>query len=103
MKKGFLDGYKTYNPETEGYGSSDDWNDSFRKRMGYQEAITLLGKQDPLSILNLPKNFTNQQLKSSYRKLAKEWHPDLNKSPDAEQMFKKIDAAYEILSRKVKN
>ncbi|MDE5651735.1 MAG: DnaJ domain-containing protein, partial [Ureaplasma sp.] len=36
-------------------------------------------------------------IKSSYRRLAKKYHPDLNKSANAEEMFRKINSAYNLL------
>ena len=49
-------------------------------------------------ILGIDKSASQAEIKTAYRKLAKQYHPDLNKSPDAEQKFKEISEAYEILS-----
>ena len=38
------------------------------------------------------------EIKLAYRKKAKKYHPDLNKSPDATEMFQRINEAYEFLS-----
>ncbi|MDY5383620.1 MAG: DnaJ domain-containing protein, partial [Campylobacter sp.] len=48
--------------------------------------------------LGIVKGASNDEIKKAYRKLAKEYHPDINKSPEAEEKFKEINAAYEILS-----
>ena len=48
-------------------------------------------------ILNLPKTATREEIKKAYFKLAKIYHPDVNKSPDAEERFKEITEAYEVL------
>ena len=48
--------------------------------------------------LGVAKGASNDEIKKAYRKLAKEYHPDINKSPEAEEKFKEINAAYEILS-----
>ncbi|XP_061362651.1 uncharacterized protein LOC133306357 [Gastrolobium bilobum] len=53
---------------------------------------------DYYSTLNVSSNATLQEIKSSYRKLARKYHPDMNKSPGAEEKFKEISAAYEVLS-----
>lgn len=48
--------------------------------------------------LGVAKTASSDEIKKAYRKLAKEYHPDINKSPEAEEKFKEINAAYEILS-----
>lgn len=58
---------------------------------------------DPYSTLELPYSATADDIKKAYRRLAKMWHPDKNgESKEAEQMFKKINAAYECLSDPIK-
>lgn len=52
---------------------------------------------DHYAILGLSKNATQEEIKKSYRSLAKKYHPDVNKSAEAEEKFKNINAAYEIL------
>jgi DnaJ-class molecular chaperone len=49
-------------------------------------------------ILGIKKTATPKEIKHAYRKLALKWHPDKNSDPEAEQTFKEIAAAYEILS-----
>ncbi|WCJ42120.1 Molecular chaperone Hsp40/DnaJ family protein [Euphorbia peplus] len=53
---------------------------------------------DHYSTLNVPKNASLQEIKSSYRKLARKYHPDMSKAPGTEDKFKEISAAYEVLS-----
>jgi cell division protein FtsB len=50
-----------------------------------------------LKILGLNSSATSEDIKKVYRKLAMKWHPDRNKDPKAEEMFKSIKAAYEKL------
>ncbi len=52
---------------------------------------------DFYKILNLSKNASNEDIKQSYRKLAKIYHPDKNKNNDATEKFVKIKTAYDIL------
>lgn len=57
-----------------------------------------MSKRDYYEVLNISKNATEQEIKKAFRKLAMEFHPDRNKSPEAEEKFKEINEAYEILS-----
>ena len=54
------------------------------------------------AILGISQDANFQEIKKSYRKLAKKYHPDRNKSPHAEEIIKKINEAFEILSDKRK-
>jgi len=55
-------------------------------------------KRDFYEVLGVSKSATADELKRAYRKLALEWHPDRNKSPEANDKFKEINEAYEVLS-----
>ncbi|GAA6094060.1 dnaJ homolog subfamily C member 16 [Tachysurus ichikawai] len=57
---------------------------------------------DPYKILGVTKSASQAEVKKVYKRLAKEWHPDKNKSPEAEDMFIKITKSYEILSNEEK-
>jgi len=46
---------------------------------------------------------TLEELKSAYRKLAKQYHPDINKAPEALQIMKEINTEYEYLAQQLKN
>jgi curved DNA-binding protein CbpA len=54
------------------------------------------------AIFGISQDANFQEIKKSYRKLAKKYHPDRNKSPHAEETIKKINEAFEILSDKRK-
>lgn len=66
------------------------YNPTFDFRRKYHESCDALG---------LPYDADEEQVKLSYRKLAKQYHPDLNKSPDATTKFQEISNAYEFLSK----
>ncbi len=56
-------------------------------------------KRDFYETLGVEKNATEQEIKSAYRKKAKQLHPDLNKDdPHAEEKFKEVQEAYSVLS-----
>ncbi|MBI4258885.1 MAG: molecular chaperone DnaJ [Thaumarchaeota archaeon] len=55
-------------------------------------------KRDYYDILGVSKDADKDSIKSAYRKLALKYHPDRNKSPEAEEKFKEISEAYAILS-----
>jgi molecular chaperone DnaJ len=56
-------------------------------------------KRDPYDVLGVPRDADEQQIKKSFRKLARELHPDVNRhDPQAEEKFKEAAEAYEILS-----
>ena len=52
--------------------------------------------------LEINEGASETEIKKAYRKLARQYHPDVNKDPDAEDKFKEINSAYEILSDKQK-
>ena len=56
---------------------------------------------DHYKILNIPENATIDDIKKAFRNLAKEFHPDKNKSIDANTRFREIFESYEILKDKI--
>lgn len=55
-------------------------------------------KRDYYEVLGVSKNATDEEIKRSFRKLAKQYHPDVNKEPGADEKFKEIGEAYAVLS-----
>lgn len=56
-----------------------------------------MAKKDFYETLGISKSASKDEIKSAYRKLAKKYHPDLNKEPGAEEKFKEVQEAYDIL------
>ena len=55
-------------------------------------------QQDPYTVLGVQRNATQKEIKSAFRKMSKRYHPDLNRDdPTAEEKFKEVNEAYEIL------
>lgn len=59
-------------------------------------------KRDFYQVLGIDRNATDEQIKKAFRRLARQYHPDVNKSPEAEARFKEINEAYEVLSDREK-
>ena len=101
-KRGFMDGYKTYDAEREGFGLSWQWRGAFRERMGMDEAREVLQDKSPLAVLELSAGATWNEIKRAYRALALKFHPDhcgargLSEGEATERM-KEINAAYVLL------
>src|SRR5213080_3677337 len=49
-------------------------------------------------LLGVPRSATDEQIRSAYRKLARQYHPDVNSASDASERFKAITEAYEVLT-----
>ncbi|WP_303860156.1 DnaJ domain-containing protein [Alkalibaculum bacchi] len=80
--------YGGYRQNT-GYGGQSYVNPSIEFKKKYEESC---------SILEVSYQADKYQIKLAYRKKAKEYHPDINQSPNATKMFQKINDAYEFLS-----
>lgn len=61
-----------------------------------------MANNDYYSTLGVNKNASDDEIKSAYRQMAKKYHPDLNKTPEAAEKFKEINEAYSVLSDKQK-
>jgi curved DNA-binding protein len=54
--------------------------------------------KDYYEVLGLPRDASQEDIRRAYRKLARRYHPDLNQESDAEERFKEVSEAYEVLS-----
>jgi DnaJ-class molecular chaperone len=93
-----------YNPRVEGYGNSHQWRGTFFQRMGWEKARRIINEQErtPREILGVGLFATWQEIRSAYRKLAMDFHPDRaamnGMSEDAATVaFQEIGAAFEWL------
>lgn len=95
-KRGFLDGYKTYDT-SNGFGNESEWKDSFYERMGVREAEEVVSDDSPYSILGVAIGASLMEIKKAFRALALKLHPDQNNGDDRE--FRRVLAAYTILTK----
>ncbi len=89
--RGFTGGtYTNYGGTGRSGQSGGSYNPTFDFRKKYRESCDALG---------LSYDTTEEEVKTSYRNLAKKYHPDLNNSPGATTKFQEISNAYDFLSK----
>lgn len=64
----------------------------------FHTSNTLRAEKNPYKVLGLDKNASKDDVKKKYKELAKKYHPDISKEPDAKEKFAEITNAYEVLS-----
>ncbi len=57
-----------------------------------------MAQRDYYEVLGVPRTATPEDIKSAFRKLARQYHPDVSQEPNAEERFKEINEAYAVLS-----
>src|SRR5438876_8362378 len=58
----------------------------------------MVTERDYYEVLGVVRDSSDAEIKRAYRKLAQQWHPDVNKDPTAPQRFKELNEAYQVLS-----
>lgn len=101
-KKGFLDGYKMYDPMATGYGSPADWHAAFNATMGLDEAQTVLGGSAPEAVLGVAVGAVWAAVVKAFRLKSLAVHPDRcaihGLTPDvAHERMKQVIAAFTVL------
>lgn len=101
-RRGFMDGYRTYNPEVEGYGNATEWRAAFNATMGTDEARRVMGDETPEAVLGVDRGAAWTVIVKAYRARLVECHPDrcaIHGLPVdvATERAKRITAAFTLL------
>lgn len=56
-----------------------------------------MSQKDYYAVMGISRGASEKEIKTAYRRLARKYHPDLNKAPDAEEKFKELGEAYDVL------
>ncbi len=94
---------KDYAPygHTAQRGSPEQWRSAYEERMmGADEAVAVLDKDNPYTVLGLQQGADKDAVKKAFRAYSMKWHPDVCKDADAADKFKKGHAAYSFLMGK---
>ena len=57
-----------------------------------------MAARDFYAALGVPRTASQEEIQRAYRTLARQYHPDVNKDPSAEERFKEVSEAYDVLS-----
>lgn len=86
-----------FRQQWSGFGQSGDFRGSGQTSFGYDNSTSK--RRESLELLGVSSEADANEIKSAYRKLAKKYHPDVNKEPDAKEKFQRVTEAYEFLTR----
>jgi DnaJ-class molecular chaperone len=95
--------YGTY---TGPRGSTAQWRKAFTETLSPEEAQEIVKEASPWDILGIKADASVQDIRTAYRKLTMEFHPDrypANKKLWAQEQFIKVEASYTILMYRAKN
>src|SRR5215207_1769604 len=59
--------------------------------------LPMAAERDLYEVLGVERGADDAEIKRAFRKLAQQWHPDVNKEPAAQERFKEINEAYQVL------
>ena len=59
--------------------------------------MAAVGSRDHYEALGVPRGASEDEIRRAYRRLARQYHPDVNKEPGAEDRFKEVSEAYDVL------
>ncbi|KAK9281415.1 hypothetical protein L1049_004316 [Liquidambar formosana] len=91
--------HKTFLSVFSSSSSSSSSSSQFSKKVSAKRfGVVITASADYYSTLGVPKSASGKEIKAAYRRLARQYHPDVNKQPGATEKFKEISAAYEVLS-----
>lgn len=75
---------------------------NFIQYFAFSILVSLVQGKDFYDVLGVSRSASEREIKSAYRQLSKQYHPDKNQSPEAHDMFVEIGEAYEVLSNQEK-
>lgn len=91
--------------QANGMNAQKEWVFIFPERAlreWFEGDTQYVGEATLYGVLGIQRTATDEEIKSAYRRMARQWHPDICKEPNAQEMFIKIKEAYELLSNPTK-